>query len=106
MEYVVGIIAIIMGASIPISAIISSAILKAKRIQAAASNGITKEEKEMLQKALQENQMLKLRVENLEMVTSDPDVLKLNSSSEENLQKQINSLKEEILRLNSKSETT
>jgi|GEM_PF-2753794 len=106
MGSIIAIIAIIFGATIPITAIISSTILKAKKLKLEAGSGITKEEKLMLQKALKENEMLKQRVENLEMVTSDPDVLKLNSSSEENLQQQINSLKKEILKLNSKSETT
>ena len=106
MGSVIAIIAIIFGATIPITAIISSTILKAKKLKLEAGNGITKEEKLMLQKALKENELLRQRVENLEMVTSDPDVLKLNSSSEENLQQQINSLKKEVLKLNSKSETT
>jgi hypothetical protein len=99
MGSIIAIIAIIFGASIPISAIISSTVLKIKKLNLENGGGISATDKKLLQNALEENKMLKSRVENLEMVTSDPDNLRINSISEEELQKQIDLLRKEVLKL-------
>lgn len=100
MGSIIAIVAIIMGVSIPISAIISSAVLRYKKLQLQSQEGITKEEKILLKQALQENEMLRQRVENLEMVTSDPDILKIGAVRENELQHQIDDLKQEVKKLN------
>jgi hypothetical protein len=72
-----GIIAIIMVFSIPLSAIIGGYYLQLKKISA-KQGGLTSQEKKMVERILLENEELRKRVENLEMIVTDPDLLKLH----------------------------
>ena len=100
MEILIPILGIIMVFGIPITAIITSSMIKMKKLQLQEQEGITSKEKELLYRALEENETLKQRIENLEMITSDPDMLKLDAVKEEKLQEQIDALRKEVLRLN------
>jgi len=100
MGSIIAIVAIVMGVSIPISAIISSAVVKIKKMKLQEQNSISQKDKKLLQQALKENEELKQRIENLELVTSDPDMIKINNVKEGDLQQQIDSIKKELLRLN------
>ncbi len=106
MEPFIAMLAIVMIFGIPITAIISSSMIKMKKMNLQAQEGgISKEEKALLHKVLKENETLKQRIENLEMITSDADMLKLGSVNEDKLQRQIDTLKQELLKLNKENKT-
>ena len=77
-----GIIAIIMVFGIPLSVIFSITYLKAKKLQLikAGGGGV---ESSIIQSLRAENANLRNRVENLEMIMSDSDLLKLKEYIEE-----------------------
>ncbi|UZR94767.1 hypothetical protein [Chondrinema litorale] len=103
MEYIITIVAIIMVFGIPITAIISSKMIEYKKLQLQGSNGISDEEKKLFKQMIAENAHLKSRIENLELIASDPDVLKLNSMKESEMEKQILELQHEIKKLKDKN---
>jgi len=87
------IIAIIMVFGVPLSIIFSITYLRAKSMQLKArAQGI--EHPSVLAALQEENQELKSRIENLEMIMSDSDLLKLkNFMDQEELKEQTNRFK-------------
>lgn len=87
-----GILAIIMIFGIPIVAIVGGIWLKGKKL---SQNQLTGEDKQLLTKIVQENEELKRRMENMEMIVSevDTDLIKLNAHSKNDFEKQIEQVK-------------
>ena len=82
MEVFIPIIAIVMIFGIPITAIISSTYIKSKKLAIEAGKvGIGGR---ALEKLHAENEELKRRVENLETIVTDPDLLRLHQEGESN----------------------
>ena len=93
---------LIMGmlASIPLSAIIGSYVMKYKKMTL-EGGGLTNEDKLKIDKILNENQQLRGRVENLESIvtTFDKELLMLKASDDnetEKIQKQISELAQKL----------
>tara|TARA_Y100001956_G_C3961301_1_gene116892 strand:+ start:117 stop:428 length:312 start_codon:yes stop_codon:yes gene_type:complete len=103
MEFLIAIVAIIMVFGIPITAIISTKMIEYKKLQLQGVNGISDEEKQLFKQMIAENSQLKSRIENLELIASDPDVLRLNGMKESELEKQILELQQEIKKLKDKN---
>ena len=95
------IVAITMTLSIPLAAIIGSFYLKAKKLS--IGQGLSDKDKMLFNKLLAENSELKKRVETLELL-SDTNPAQLPDAKEEELQKQINFLANEISALKSKND--
>jgi hypothetical protein len=77
----IGLVAVIMIFGIPISGILTNAYLKAKRMELERGGGaLKKDDLLLLQKALKENEELKKRIENLEEIVTDPDLLRIHQT--------------------------
>lgn len=74
------IVAVIMVFGVPLSIIFSITYLKAKSMKLKAGGGI---ESRIVSSLKEENDNLRSRVENLEMIMSDSDLLKLKEFMEE-----------------------
>lgn len=99
-----GIIALLMIFGIPIVAILSSTYIKALKLKVEKGGGMLEKDRKLLERLLSENSELRKRVENLETITTDSDMARLNShTAEPRIQKQIDLLAEEIARLKSKN---
>ena len=83
MEILVPLLAITMVFGIPISAILSNAYLKSKKLDLEKGGGLKKEDMLLLQKALKENEELRRRIENLEEIVTDPDMLRLHQTRDD-----------------------
>lgn len=84
--------------SIPIIAIIADAVVKIKKMKLQESE-LSNEEKKQLKAIIEENKELRKRIEALELLVADAETLKLNSVKDNDYQKQIDYLAEEILKL-------
>ncbi len=65
----VGLVAIVMTFSIPLSAILGSYYLKAKKLK--ANSGLSDKEYQALKAALEKNEELQRRLQNLEIIVED-----------------------------------
>lgn len=71
MEELVGLVAIVMTMSIPLSAIIGSYYIKIKKLK--AQGGLSEDDMQRIQGVLRENKDLKERVNNLETIVTEMD---------------------------------
>lgn len=83
--------------SIPIIALIADAIVKIKKMKLEGS--LSEEEKKQLKAVIEENKELRKRIEVLELLVADNENPKLSIVKDNDYQKQIDYLAEEILKL-------
>ncbi|MDW7692078.1 hypothetical protein R9C00_14950 [Flammeovirgaceae bacterium SG7u.111] len=93
-----GILVPLFALSIPIVAIIGSYYYKVQKMKL-ERQALGGGDLRLLEELKQENASLRKRVENLEMVTSDPDISQLEGASTQELQHQIDYLANEIKQL-------
>jgi len=77
-----GVLAILMIFGIPITAIICSTYIKSKKLN--MQNGTDKGMQREFMELRNENRRLRERVENLELIVSDPDLLGTKAGSDAN----------------------
>ncbi|MBX2842261.1 MAG: hypothetical protein KTR26_10840 [Flammeovirgaceae bacterium] len=93
---------IMLGLTIPVIAILSDAFLKFQKFKLQQSE-LKDSDKALVEKLLKENEELRKRMQNLEMIASDPDMININAVGNQQMQKQIEQLSEEIKKLKRKN---
>ncbi|WP_157637858.1 hypothetical protein [Flexithrix dorotheae] len=93
---------IMLGITIPIVAILTDAFLKYQKYKLQQSE-LKAEDKALVERLLKENGELRKRMENLEMIASDPDMIKIDGIGNKEMQKQIEALSAEIKKLKNKN---
>ncbi len=91
-----------LGITIPIVAILTDAFLKYQKYKLQQSE-LKAEDKALVERLLKENGELRKRMENLEMIASDPDMIKIDGIGNKEMQKQIEALSAEIKKLKNKN---
>ncbi len=99
MGELIPLVAIVMVFGIPLSGIIGNYYLRVQKLKLQSGQTLGSADKKRLEALLEENEHLKRRVENLEEIVSDPDILKIAGNREHDLQRQIDFLAEELSRM-------
>lgn len=98
-DNLVPLVATLMIFGIPLSAIIGSYYLKAKKLAMQKNTKLTNDDEKKIKMLLAENDNLRHRIENLEEIVSDVDMPKIGEAGKEGLQRQIDFLAEEVRKL-------